>query len=181
MSTATPLPNALAAAHRAHTLANLARGRAPLHPARDALLAIADLLDIAALSFQTEPPTYFNGIAVTNTVPADAWLALTDAEYKAVDNPRTGFPAAFGQYVTQPVFGNALKLPDRTDPVSPALADKETQLLAALRLVHDQLATATTPDLVAVMLEAALILHSKLARLADVTVCDCPAIQTNRD
>ncbi|MGW3628031.1 hypothetical protein [Streptomyces sp. NPDC000880] len=172
MTTATPATTLQLAAFRARTFAEIARRRAAANPARDALLMLADLLDVAALSFETEPPQIMDGITVTNTIPADAWLALADAETVAEENPGTGFPAHFGRYVTAPVFGRTPDVPGPLNPVSPALATQEINLATALGLVHGHLETTGDREVTAAMLEAALILHGKFARLAASVVID---------
>ncbi|MER6616351.1 hypothetical protein [Streptomyces xantholiticus] len=166
MTTATPHPNAVAAATRAEALATLARRRAPLHPAQSALLEIAARLDTVAQAFTTEVDV-INGITISNSVPGDAWLALHEAETIAEEAPATGFPAEFGQYVTQPVYGHSLDVPDPVNPSSVALAAQEARLIAALVMVHHELAdTAADAAYTAAMLDAAFLIRSRLARVA---------------
>ncbi|GGW94765.1 hypothetical protein [Streptomyces noursei] len=162
MTTPAPLPTARAAAHRAYVLANMARDRSTNHPACNALLAIADYLDVAALAFQTEPPSVFNGITITNEIPADAWLALHDAENTAREHPCTGFPTTLGQYVTQPVFRNELTRPAPTGPAH-VTDQRVTALVAALDSVHGLITPDSDQTLVDVMLGAAFALHAELA------------------
>ncbi|MEE1764472.1 hypothetical protein [Streptomyces sp. SP18BB07] len=163
-------PKALAAAHRARTIAAIARTRAtvPLQTAtsHDALWKIANLLDAAATAFETEHPDTFNGITITNTVPVDAWLALADAERIAAANPTLGFPPMFGQYVTAVVYGSEIELPPSLLPGGPVLIAKEGDLFARLFAVHGHLRVTTGEEITTALLEAAFTLHWKHALLA---------------
>lgn len=172
MTTATPLPNAIAAATRCAVLADLALRRAPLHPAGPVLETIADCLYGAGAAFQEDVPTVIEGVVITNLMPADAWVALYDAEQLAADHPTTGFPATFGQYVTQPVYGAPLDLPDPLNPRSAELADQETRLRTGLEAMHALLTPDADKETVTLALESAFLLRSKLGKLADAVRVD---------
>ncbi|MGW4087031.1 hypothetical protein ACWEGS_28765 [Streptomyces sp. NPDC004822] len=168
----TVLPNAIDAAHRARTIAATARTRAttPTLTAdtRTALATIADLLDDAARSLETEEPATFDGITVTNTLPFDASMALHAARQIADDNPSTGIPENVDRYITAPVFRNPIDLPTPRLPHGHPLTRKEADLIARLDTVHTGYLTATTSaELTTAALTAALELHWKLGRLAD--------------
>jgi hypothetical protein len=117
-------------------------------------------MDGVARSLQTDRPRDPNGI------PADAWLALGDAEGAAA-GMGTGFPDWFGLYVTQAINGRALEAPAPIDADSPALVKREAPLIAALRLIHVQLVAPRAPEVAEAMLEAAFVLHAKLAQFAE--------------
>ncbi|MFE4582894.1 hypothetical protein [Streptomyces chartreusis] len=158
-----PTPNAVAAGYRASILARIARRRALITsgPALPALLTLADLLCDAALSFWEERPTEADGI------PAGARFALDDAATAAVGDPATGFPHEFDRYVTHPVDGRPLAVPAAVEPDSSGLVAREAPLVAALNVIHGQLATVDTPEVAEAMLEAAFILHFNRIRLAE--------------
>jgi hypothetical protein len=159
------------AGHRARTVAAIARKRAaspapiPNARGRAALRKIADLLDVAALVFESEPPTVIDGAATTRDVPTDARLALADAEREAASHPTIGFPAQFGQYVTQPVLDKDVVLPPSLQPKQPNDIAREADLFSRLFAVHAQLAMCTMEEVTDALLEAAFTLHWKLAHL----------------
>jgi hypothetical protein len=169
----------VAAAFRARTLAAIARARSaspspvPDTEGRRVLLRIADLLDNAAQSFETEEPETIDEAAITSTVPSGARLALAAAEGAAAEMPAIGFPPRFGQYVTTPVYGNDIDLPPSLRPASMALAAQEDDLIARLRTVHAHLETSTVEEVTAALLKAAFTLHFKRStRLADAVRVD---------
>ncbi|MFK0294294.1 hypothetical protein ACIQU6_28005 [Streptomyces sp. NPDC090442] len=165
MSTPVVLPNAVAAAHRAYVLANIARDRATNHPEQATLLTIADCLDTAALAFQTEPPNRINGVTITNTIPADAWLALHDAAETARNHPCAGYPADLADYVTQPVFRDELRQfePEDLEGDPTPAKQREVALRAALNSVHSLITPVSDRALVASLFRVALTLHAELA------------------
>ncbi|MFC9280905.1 hypothetical protein [Streptomyces collinus] len=175
-------PNALAAAHRARTIARIARTRATstavvlADTGRAALLEIAALLDTAAHSLETEEPDAWDGITVTNTIDWDASHALRTADEIAADNPAIGFPPRFTQYVTVPVFGNAIELPPSLLPGGPVLIAQEGDLFARLLALHGHYLAVRNAqenrDVIADALEAAFTLHAKHARLAETVAVD---------
>ncbi|MGW3308241.1 hypothetical protein ACWDG9_16830 [Streptomyces sp. NPDC001073] len=177
MNSSAPKAAALAA-HRARTIATIARRSAdstapiPLHAHRIALLTIAGHLDIAAHSFETEPPSVIGGVTVSNESPVGARLALADAEREAVANPGTGFPPQFGQYVTQPLCGNDVSLPPSFLPSRPAQIAEEADLLGRLLAVHAALPFINVEEVTDALLVAAFTLHWKHAQLADVIRAD---------
>ncbi|MFC7887236.1 hypothetical protein ACFUVV_35870 [Streptomyces sp. NPDC057376] len=176
-------PHARAAAHRARTIAAVARTRFANPRAilnadgRAALLEIAALLDAAALSLETAEPGTWDGVVITNTVDWDTSHALRSADTVAAANPAIGFPPRFTQYVTAPVFGNDVDLPPSVLPsggAGPALIAQEGDLFARLHAVHGHLRLKPlSRDGVTVgYLKAALALHWKHARLAESVAAD---------
>ncbi|MGY5009923.1 hypothetical protein ACWCY6_17840 [Streptomyces sp. 900105755] len=162
---------AASSAHRAATIATIARTRAaspapiPNAEGRAALMKIADLLDAAADAFRSSTPAVIDGITM-NEIPADAWFALTDAENIAANTPAAGFPVTLGQYVTR---RQNIDLPPSLLPGGPVLIAKEGDLFARLLALHGHhlTATTTTEESTAAALEAAFTLHWKHARLAE--------------
>lgn len=175
-------PNALAAAHRARTIATIARTRAISttvvldEKGRAALALIADLLDTAAHSLATEEPGNWDGIVITNTIDFDASHALLTANTVAIDNPGIGFPPHFTQYVTVPVFGNEIELPPSLLPGGPVLIAQEGDLFARLLALHGHYLAITDAqenrENTTAALEAAFTLHWKHARLAEAVAAD---------
>ncbi|MEV7657888.1 hypothetical protein AB0O39_27435 [Streptomyces anulatus] len=165
MTAFEPTEHARAAAGRAAVLADIARRRTLFATALDgrALLHLADLLDITALSLYEEEPTRPDGICDS------ARLALADAETTAIDAPDTGFPAGFGQYVTHAVDHRPLTTPAQPAPDGWSPADEDAQLAAALDALHGHLAAAATETVALALLEAAFALHAKRADLAQLT------------
>ncbi|MFF4543688.1 hypothetical protein ACFY1J_05485 [Streptomyces sp. NPDC001406] len=176
------LPNALAAAHRARTIAAIARTRATSttvvldDTGRAALTQIAELLDTAAHSLETEEPSTVDGIVITNTMDWDASYALITACHIAAANPAIGFPPHFTQYVTAPVFGNDIELPPSLLPGGPVLIAQEGDLFARLLALHGHYLAITVPqedpESITAALEAAFTLHWKHARLAEAVAVD---------
>ncbi|THA65398.1 hypothetical protein E6R60_33330 [Streptomyces sp. A0642] len=160
-----PTPQARAAAWRAATLADIARRRTLFASAWNgrALHMIADLLDTVVISFWEEAPTEADGI------PADARLALADAETEAADNPGTGFPPEFGQYVRHAMDRRPLRNPATADVTGSCLAEDDAQLSTALDTLHGHLAAAGTEEVARALLEAVFALHDKRAALAQLT------------
>ncbi|RZU28237.1 hypothetical protein EV284_6403 [Streptomyces sp. BK022] len=169
MSTAlAPLPNALAAAHRARTIADSIREQ-PNHDA-----ALPQLLTAAADVFATEPPQVFDGTTVTNTVPADAMFALWKADEIAAETPSSGLPENFTDYVLAPVFRRPLPFPDAVHARSAQLARQQHVLRDRLTSVHETLNAhpLDTSDRTTHLIRTALALHAGLAHLADVIRLD---------
>ncbi|MGC9478843.1 hypothetical protein ACP4I1_32470 [Streptomyces sp. WG4] len=175
-------PHARAAAHRARTIAAIARTRFANPRAilnadgRAALLEIAALLDTAALSLETAEPGTWDGVVITNTMDWDASHALRTADTVAAANPAIGFPPRFTQYVTAPVFGNDVDLPPSRlgGGAGPALIAQEGDLFARLHAVHGHLRLKPlSRDGVTVgYLKAAFALHWRHARLAESVAAD---------
>ncbi|MDX2554723.1 hypothetical protein [Streptomyces stelliscabiei] len=175
-------PSALAAAHRARTIAAIARNRAensaPVPNAEDrtALLDIAALMDTAVHSLETEEPGTWDGIVITNTIDWDASHALRTADEIAAAHPAIGFPPRFSQYVTAPVFGNEIDLPTSLLPGGPVLIAKEGDLFARLLALHGHyLAAPNGPEdaeSIKAALKAAFTLHWKHALLAQSIAAD---------
>ncbi|MFZ3476072.1 hypothetical protein ACODT4_44585 [Streptomyces sp. 2.9] len=159
-----PTAQACAAAARAYALAEIARRRTLFTSAWNgrALHVLADLLDIVALSFCEEEPTDADGI------PADARLALADAETTADENPGTGFPQQFGQYVTHALDPRPLTRKATLGTTGCALGDGDTQLAAALDTLHSHLAAAASEEVAQALIEAVFVLHEKRAALASI-------------
>lgn len=168
----------IAAARRARTIAAIARTRAagpapiPNAAGRTALTEIAALLDTAALALETQEPDTWDGIVITNTIDWDAMYALHNADDIAADNPATGFPPRFSQYVTAPVFGTGPELPASLLPGGPVLIAQEGDLFARLLAVHAELKAAPVDEDVTTRLEAAFRLLWKHAQLADSIAVD---------
>ncbi|GAA5070564.1 hypothetical protein [Streptomyces similanensis] len=165
---------ALNAAHCARAIATIARTRLPAlnAPSRAALVQIAERLDAAALALETEDPGTLDGITITNTLPWDAYAALSHADDIAANNPTIGFPADLGRYVTAPIFGDDAPMPAPLQPRSAVLAGQAADLIARLHATHAHLKTATTPDVTTALLETAFTLHRKHARLAAAAAFD---------
>ncbi|MFI2764927.1 hypothetical protein ACH5A3_39865 [Streptomyces echinatus] len=163
MTAFEPTEQARAAAVRAAALAGIARRRTLFASAWNgrALLVIADLLDIVALSFYEEEPT-------ADGLPDGARLALSEAETAATDAPGTGFPAGFGQYVTHALDRRPLATLARFGLTGCGLADDDAQLVAALDTLHGHLASAATETVAQALLEAVFALHDKRADLAQL-------------
>ncbi|WP_328736608.1 hypothetical protein [Streptomyces bobili] len=165
-------PNALAAAHRANTIATIARTRAaspapvPNTEGRAALLEIAALLETAAHSLRTEEPGTWDGIVITNTMDWDASHALRTADEIAAAHPAIGFPPLFSQYVTAPVYGNEVGLPPSLLPGGPVLIAREGGLFARLHAIHGHLRRMPPARDTTALLEGAFALHWKHALLA---------------
>lgn len=164
MITFEPTPQACAAAARATVLAGIARRRTLLASARDgqSLFIIAELLDIAALSFYEEELNAADGNQ------ADAWLALTEAETTALDAPGAGFPPGFGQYVTHALGHGPLQTLASLADTDHSLAGEDTRLTAALDELHAHLDAAATEEVAQALLEAVFALHHKRAALAQL-------------
>ncbi|MFI9186830.1 hypothetical protein ACIGXG_31945 [Streptomyces goshikiensis] len=160
-----PTVQARAAAARATVLAGIARRRTLFASAWNgrALLVIADLLDIVALSFFEEAPTGVDGI------PADARLALADVEEAAAETPGTGFPSNLGQYITQALDARPLTTPAVLGASGCDLGDDDVRLVSALGTLHDHIAAAAAEEVALALLEAVFVLHEKRAGLAQFT------------
>ncbi|MFJ4879903.1 hypothetical protein ACIP93_32515 [Streptomyces sp. NPDC088745] len=174
MIISAPLPNALHAAARARAIAGIARRRSVLnHPAQETLTTVAELLDDAALRFETTLPPVLNGVVITDTIPLRASLLLDSAEDVIAQNKATGLPESLSQYVTSAVFGT-LKLPRSLHPVSPQLATQENRLRAALQMLHERHLTGAgePPEAAALYLEAAFKIHLNWSRLAAAIAVD---------
>ncbi|MEU0429757.1 hypothetical protein ABZ235_40560 [Streptomyces canus] len=174
-------PNALA--HRARTIATIARTRAanpapvPNADGRTALTDIANLLDGAAGALENDEPGTWDGTVITNTLPFDATIALHAADEIAAAHPAIGFPPRFTQYVTAPVYGNEVELPPSLLPSGPVLIAREGDLFARLLVVHGHLRLMPPARDTTALLEGAFALHWKHAQLAasEAAMTDRPA------
>ncbi|CAL9326724.1 hypothetical protein [Streptomyces sp. SudanB91_2054] len=159
---------AASSAHRAATIAAIARTRAaspapiPNADGRAALLQIAALLDAAADAFRASTPAVINGVTM-DEIPADAWFALADAEKIAANTPAAGFPVTLGQYVTR---RKSIDLPPSLLPGGPVLIAKEGDLFARLLALHARLGANGTDAVTTAALESAFALHWSHAKLA---------------
>ncbi|MEU5748162.1 hypothetical protein ABZ804_21820 [Streptomyces sp. NPDC047726] len=159
-------PTALAAAHRARTIATIARTRAawPVMENNEkgrAATQIAELLDTAAHSLETEEPGQLDGITITNTLDFDASMALHTAEDLAAEHPTLGFPPRFAQYVTAPVFRDGIDLPASGLPSRSPLTAQEDDLFVRLTVMHGVLNGLTAPESVAAILDVVFELHRR--------------------
>ncbi|WP_108934577.1 hypothetical protein [Streptomyces ardesiacus] len=167
-------PNARAAAHRARTIAAIARTRATstgiVLDAENRAFAqwISTLLTDAADALEAEEPAVMDGIVIRNTIDSHARYCLDLADEIAAAHPAVGFPPRLSQYVTVPVFGNGIDLPPSLLPGGPVLIAKEGDLFARLLALHALLETAsTTEEVTTAALESAFAFHWKHARLAE--------------
>ncbi|MGA5127791.1 hypothetical protein ACPCAG_31375 [Streptomyces pseudogriseolus] len=175
-------PHALAAAHRARTIAAIARTRAtslafPLS-AENRVFAqwISTLLTDAADALETTEALTMDGFTVRNTIDSHAAYCLHRADEIAADVPAIGFPPLLTRYVTVPVFGNAIPLPASLLPGGVKLVAQEGDLFARLLALHgNYLAVADAEEdreTTAAALEAAFTLHWKHAQLAESAAAD---------
>ncbi|MDN3056876.1 hypothetical protein PH213_20440 [Streptomyces sp. SRF1] len=159
------------AADRARTLADIVRDRAPLNPARNALLAIAAHLGASAEAFETDEPFVIEGVTVTNTIPADAAVSLHQAQTIAEDNPRIAYLRHVIDYVTAPI---TRRLPEHPplNPVSNQLARQESGLRTRIALAAHDLDRTTDPTTRHAVLANLADLHRSFNRLADAVAVD---------
>ncbi|MEU5978494.1 hypothetical protein [Streptomyces sp. NPDC047315] len=177
-------PNALDAAHRARTIAGIARTRAdnptpiPDATGRAALRKIATCLDVAAHSLETEEPPTWHDTTITNTLDADTFVALSEADQIAADNPTIGFPPHLSQYVTAPVYGTEIDMPPSLEPASIRLA-QEGGMFAQVLMSHTYLSLTNDPTTMSQALKIAfeyLWQHAQLtASATDNTPPHAPA------
>ncbi|MEU1313333.1 hypothetical protein ABZ419_31180 [Streptomyces cinnamoneus] len=178
-STLTP---AEAAALRARVIAHVARDRFAPPATITALRFIASHLDRAAEAFERYTPG-----STTNACFTDAAEALSDAREIARLHPDTRFPANFTDYIDAPLTCAALPMPAPLNPVSPGLAEQESELRHRLTLVHEQLSQATSEPATDAWLPSALALQRDLMKLAgEVRVdnarpCNQPTITPEPD
>ncbi|MBT2490615.1 hypothetical protein J7E96_19270 [Streptomyces sp. ISL-96] len=161
------------AATRARALAYVVLSRAALHPAQDVLMQMVELLDTAALAFETEDAPVMDGITITNTTPFDAAMALLECQALAEDNPAAGIADAVFYYVTAPISRRPVELPE-LKPLSPQLARQEISLLTRIALVaHDLDASSPADETTRIAHLAVLVdLHRQFARLAAAVKVD---------
>ncbi|WP_405759479.1 hypothetical protein OG234_13355 [Streptomyces sp. NBC_01420] len=157
-----------AAAGRARDLAELITRRSPLHPAEDALLAIADLLTTAAQVLEMPRTPNADGTAPT---PPKTVFALADAQTIALAHPTAGISDHVMYYVTAPITGQVPPLGE-LNPVSTQRARQETRLRNRIAAVAAELTTVTDDDTRYEVLEALLHLHHKFDRLSDSVALD---------
>ncbi|GAA3312091.1 hypothetical protein [Streptomyces cinereospinus] len=157
MTVFEPTEQARVAAARATVLAGIARRRTLFTSAWNgrALLVLADLLDIVALSFYEEAPD-------ADGIPTDADLALAAAEVVAAETPGTGFPVGLAQYVTHAVTRRPLVVPGADGGDRSA---DDARLVTALETLHGHLAAAASETVALALLEAVFALHDKRADL----------------
>ncbi|MFJ6438714.1 hypothetical protein [Streptomyces sp. NPDC091416] len=99
----------------ANALADALRSDAKHRSNRRDLESIADLLDVAIIAFVDAEP------ADVTSAPADAVLALQDAEVFAARSPGAGFPQGFTAVVLVPLRGRAPELPAPVGAGTPQL------------------------------------------------------------
>ncbi|MFI8206657.1 hypothetical protein [Streptomyces sp. NPDC085937] len=131
----------LAAADRAHVIAQIARDRFASHGIVRVLHDIARHLDAAADMLAKFQPSTIPGIA-GHEAPMDAWEELFIVETLADDRPQTLFPPEITEYVKAPVMGRALPFPEPLNPVSARFAAEETKYRARLEQLHQDTARA---------------------------------------
>ncbi|NEW75459.1 hypothetical protein [Streptomyces rhizosphaericus] len=141
------------AALRARITANVARDRFAPPATLGALRFIASHLDRAAEAFERK-------------ALKDAAQILSDAREMAQLHPDTRFPANFTDYIEAPLTGVALPTLAPFNPVTPALAQQETDLRHRLTLVHEKLTRATSEPAIDAWLPIALTLQRDLMKLA---------------
>ncbi|WP_331732947.1 hypothetical protein OG613_48985 (plasmid) [Streptomyces sp. NBC_00015] len=173
-------PVALAAAHRARAIATIARTRSTkptpvLDDAdRTALRKIAELLDEAAHTLETEPATTDNdGLHC----PADVLLSLQATEAVALAHPRIGIPRTLGQYVTAALYPHdsaesEVDLPLTLLPRTPKAMVREADLFGRIHGLHGTLRFVTDQATTMLVLEDVFRLHWQHARLADSIAAD---------
>ncbi|KOV73371.1 MULTISPECIES: hypothetical protein [unclassified Streptomyces] len=171
---------ALAAAHRARAIATIARARTTkTTPALDdagraALRKIADLLDAAAHTLETEPATVDDD---NDHVPADAQLSLQAAEAVALAHRSVGIPRTLGQYVTAPLYPHdsahsEIDLPLSLLPRTIKAIAREAELFSRIHYLHGALRIVTDQATTTLVLEDVFRLHWQHARLADSITAD---------
>lgn len=164
MTRTTP---AEAAAHRARIIAAIARDRFAPPASLTALRFIAAHLDQADSAFERSRADA-SGID-SLTVAADV---LDDARQLAALHPATRLPVTFTEYVTAPLTGDALPMPDPLNPASTVYAMQEAELRAALEGAHRELRADASEAAVDAWLPTALHLHRDLMMLADLVRAD---------
>lgn len=145
----------------ASALADVIRSGARQHPDRGALERIAELLDTVVIAFVDAEPD-----ADAVAAPADAVLALQDAEVLASRSPDAGLPLGFTAAVLAPVTGHAPELPVPVGAASPQLAEQDARLRVRLALVEEWLLDTQHPDMVPAYASMSLTLRTKLAHIA---------------
>ncbi|MFH8577154.1 hypothetical protein [Streptomyces zaomyceticus] len=155
------------AATRARALAYVVLSRTPLNPAQDVLMQMVELLDTAALAFETEDAPVMDGITATNTTPIEAGMALMQCMALAVDNPTAGIADHVFYYVTAPIGRRRVELP-QLNPVSTQLARQEGRLRTQIALAaHDLDASSPADETTRIAHLAVLVdLHRSFARVA---------------
>jgi hypothetical protein len=157
---------ARAAADRARTLAVVLTNRKPADNAdADVLRTVATHMVDVAHAFETDEPVVFDGIPVTNVIPADAFLGLLDAEAAAEGSPRHAYLRDLIRYVTVPVGGEPPKLPYLT-PSDDGMAFEEIGLSARIAMAASSLDTASTTTTRYAILADLVDLHHRFALLA---------------
>lgn len=148
------------AAHRARTIAEVARDRFADGPIRAVILTIAARMDDAARGF--------DAAALTPASVELFDLAATEvfmAEEEAIGCPAARFPDVFGNYILAPVDGRKLPMPEPLYPLDPEHAVRETDLRNRLEQLHAD--TAQQADHPAQWLRSVLTAWQKHMRLAD--------------
>jgi predicted Zn-ribbon and HTH transcriptional regulator len=173
-------PAALAAAHRARAIATIARTRTTTSTpdlddaGRTALRKIADLLDAAANTLETEPAAVDNcGLHF----PADAWLSLQTAEAVALAHPRIGIPRTLSKYVTAALYPHdsaesEVALPLSLLPRTTQAIVREAELFGRLLGLHGALRFVTDQATTTLVLEDVFRLHWQHALLASSIAAD---------
>ncbi|NGO67005.1 hypothetical protein [Streptomyces boncukensis] len=169
--TTTPHSYALAAV-RARSFAAITRRWSSRSISRDALLMIAQALELAAWQFEDGTPSTASGGADGNAVPAEPLSCLYTADDIAEEGADVHFAAIFRDYVTAAVHRTEPEMPRPLLPLNPELIAQEDRIRTGLELLHSQLAAATDQGTTTALLEAVLALRAKHARLGSVVPLD---------
>lgn len=161
------------AAGRAADLAEIFRSRAAVHPrVRGAMLLIAGHLSTAAEALRCHVPPVFDGVTVTNTVPAGAGFALMEA-MDAAEEPVLALPRQLFYVVTSPLTRRPLhELLPELKPASAQLAAQEDRIRTAVRLVEHELDKPCDPVTRYAALVNVVELCRAYRRLADSVAAD---------
>lgn len=162
---------ARAAADRAHALAAVLTARALDRPDTDTFRTVAAHLGTAAHAFETEEPFYFEGVAVTNCFPADASMALLDADCAAEDDPAHPYLRDVVRYVSAPITRTVPELPS-LNPRDEVLAYREIGISTRIGVAAYSLDTASTDGTRRAIFADLLDLHQEFAQLADAVAAD---------
>lgn len=125
-----------AAADRAQAFAELIRQRATDPETKRTLSDIERHLNAAATILANHQPT-------GHDVPTAAVSALRTADALAGGHPSTRYFREFTHYVTQPITGRRLPLPDPLRPITAERITRETELDQRFEQLHSDSTTAT--------------------------------------
>lgn len=165
----TPSPPSQHAVLIASALADVTRSGAKQHPGRGPWSALRNCSDAVLIAFADAQPDTVSG-------PADAALALQDAEVLATRYPGAGLPPGFTAAVLASVSGHAPELPV---PVGAAphtqLAAEDAWLRARLALVEEWLLDTQHPHMTSAYASMSLTLRTKLAHTTEAVAVDSRA------